>query len=511
VDELSRAVHGLLVPGFDAEPDRLPAWTSRRLERGLAGVVLFARNVGAGLRMLTDAVHGVRPSALVAIDEEGGDVTRLEASTGSRHPGARALGALDDEAVTREVAGSIGAVLAEAGVDWNWAPVADLASDGRNPVVGVRSFGADPQRVAAHVAATVRGFQDDAGILACAKHFPGHGATDVDSHLRLPTVVESRAQLASGALVPFRAAIDAGVASVMTGHLRMLALDPDVPATFSSLVLQSLLRDELGFDGVVVSDALEMRGATTGHDIGVAAVLAVRAGVDALCLGGHLADDDVVALVHDALVAAVRDGELDEARVVDAASRVAMLAQRRHDRPTFSHAAALDLEACTRIAARALSVDGRPVLGGGTPLVVVCESAASIPAGTVRWGLTHPLREVRPDALEVVVRDDGPTVVPVPPLADSAQGRVVDRSALLARAAAHDGPVLLVQRDAGRQEWQQDLETAVVAARPDAIVVELGVPADRFATAAARITAYGASRSSTAAVVALLTDTEGRP
>ena len=493
MDGLSRAVHGTLVPGFEGCTSDLPTWLRRRLEHGLAGVVLFARNVEADLRGLTDAVRAERPSALVAVDEEGGDVTRLEAATGSRHPGALALGALDDPDTTRRVAASIGAMLARAGVDWNWAPVADVTSNPRNPVVGVRSFGTEAHAVARHVSATVRGLQDDSGILACAKHFPGHGDTDVDSHLGLPTVSSSRHDLETGALLPFRAAIDAGVASVMTGHLRMLAVDPDLPATFSSVVLRSLLRDELGFSGVVVSDALEMRGATTGHGIGEAAVLAVRAGVDALCLGGHLADDDVVTQVHDALVGAVRQGDLAEERVVDAAARVAALADRRGPNRTSADdpvaGRVLDLAECTAIARRTLAVTGTVALAAGPVLVVVCDPAASIPAGVVPWGVTEQLRARRESVVELLVseRDPAPD------------------------AADHEGPVVLVLRDAARHGWQRAVESAIVGGRPDTVVVELGVPAQPPPSDAARITAYGASRSSTAAVVALLTDPEGRP
>jgi beta-N-acetylhexosaminidase len=500
VDGLSGAVHGILVPGFEGRTAVLPSWVRRRLDDGLAGVVLFARNIDADVRALTDAVHAGRPAALVAIDEEGGDVTRLEAASGARHPGALALGALDDRAATRRVGASIGAMLAEAGVDWNWAPVADVMSGPRNPVVGVRSFGTDAHAVGRHVAATVRGLQDDAGILACAKHFPGHGDTDVDSHLGLPTVSSTRAELEAGALVPFRAAIDAGVASVMTGHLRMLGVDPDLPATFSPVVLRSLLRDDLGFSGVVVSDALEMRGATTGHGIGEAAVLAVRAGVDALCLGGHLADDDVVALVHDALVAAVLRGDLEESRVVDAAARVAGLGDRRSSGRAStgsgttsverrSGAGVLDLAECTAIAARALAVTGTVALAEGPVLVVVCDPAASIPAGVVPWGVTDQLRTRRESVVELLVpeRDPAPDAV------------------------GHVGPIVLVLRDAARHRWQRAVESAIVERRPDTVVVELGVPADPPPSDAARITAYGASRSSTDAVVALLTDPEGRP
>ncbi|HET7900664.1 MAG TPA: glycoside hydrolase family 3 N-terminal domain-containing protein, partial [Candidatus Nanopelagicales bacterium] len=211
--ELDRRAHRVLLPGFVGTT--APDWLLRRAERGLGGVVLFARNVTDPdqVSALAASLRGVRPELLVAVDEEGGDVTRLEARSGSSYAGAAALGAADDVDLTRAVSAGIGAMLAGCGVDWTLAPVADVNSNPHNPVIGVRSFGADPELVARHVAAAVRGLQDDAGILACAKHFPGHGDTAVDSHLGLPVVAASPTELRTTHLAPFRAAIDAGVAT----------------------------------------------------------------------------------------------------------------------------------------------------------------------------------------------------------------------------------------------------------------------------------------------------------
>ena len=175
------------MPGFAGL--ELPAWVRRRLSEGMGGVVLFARNIRdrEQLAELTGAVRVERPDALIAIDEEGGDVTRLEADTGSSYPGNRALGVVDDVVLTERVAASIGAELRAVGVNLDFAPVADVASNPDNPVIGVRSFGAEPKLVARHVAAFVTGLQA-AGVAACAKHFPGHGATAEDSHLQLPVL-----------------------------------------------------------------------------------------------------------------------------------------------------------------------------------------------------------------------------------------------------------------------------------------------------------------------------------
>src|SRR5215471_5469525 len=250
MDSVRRLAEGCLLPGFAGT--RAPGWVLARLERGLGGVVLFSRNVASPEQVaaLTAELHAARPDALVAIDEEGGDVTRMEAATGSSYPGNLALGAAGDVDLTRAVAASLGAELAAAGIDLDLAPVADVNSNPDNPVIGVRSFGADPDLVAAHTAAFVAGLQA-AGAGACVKHFPGHGDTSVDSHLDLPVVSGGEAALEI-ALRPFRAAIAAGTSAVMTAHLVVPVLD-EAPATLSRAILTGLLRERLGFGGLVIT------------------------------------------------------------------------------------------------------------------------------------------------------------------------------------------------------------------------------------------------------------------
>jgi beta-N-acetylhexosaminidase len=294
---LERLASVCILPGFEGPV--VPDWVRRRLSEGLGGVVLYAWNVESPeqLRALTDDLRSERDDLLIAIDEEGGDVTRLEAATGSSYPGNGALGVVDDVELTERVATSLGAELAAAGVNLDFAPVADVNTNPLNPVIGIRSFGADGEVVARHVDAFVRGLQR-AGVAACAKHFPGHGDTSVDSHLALP-VVESVEDVA---LEPFRAAISAGVQSIMTAHIVVRALG-DSPATMSREILRHLLRDELGFRGLVVTDALEMRAISATVGVEEGAVRAIAAGADALCLGHDLFDEPVLG-VRDALVAA---------------------------------------------------------------------------------------------------------------------------------------------------------------------------------------------------------------
>src|SRR5262245_39163418 len=312
---LERSALACILPGFEGPV--APDWVRRRLAEGLGGAVLFGWNVEspAQLRTLTASLRA-DGEILVGIDEEGGDVTRLEVATGSSYPGNAALGVVDDVELTEQVAASIGADLAHVGVNLNLAPVADVNTNPLNPVIGVRSFGADGELVARHVAASVRGLQS-AGVAACAKHFPGHGDTSQDSHHELPVV----ASLEEAALAPFRAAIGAGVQSIMTAHIVVRSLGEE-PATMSRALLNGLLREDLGYDGLVITDALEMRAISATVGVEEGAVRAIAAGADALCLG-HDLFDEAVEDVRRALVHAVESGRLPEARLAEAAGRVA--------------------------------------------------------------------------------------------------------------------------------------------------------------------------------------------
>ena len=283
--------------------------------------------------------------------------------------------------------------VAAVGIDWTLAPVADVNSAPDNPVIGVRSFGAAPELVARHVAAAVTGIQQ-AGVAACAKHFPGHGDTTVDSHVGLPTAGPDLA----GALEPFRAAVAAGVLTVMTGHLLVSGYG-DLPATLNPALVDGLLRRELGFDGVVVSDALEMGAIAGTVGVGEGAVLAQLAGVDALCLGGDAAGEPIADAARNALVAAVRSGRLPAERLAAAAGRVRALGRR----PRTVPAVATQLEkAGLAVARRALHCAGRVRLAAGPPVVVRLDPAPTIAVGRTAWGLDGLL----PGATELVVGPD---------------------------------------------------------------------------------------------------------
>ena len=456
---LEPAATACLFPGF--EGTTVPDWLRRWLAEGLGGVVLFARNVEGPeqLAELTASLGAERPDLVVAVDEEGGDVTRLEAATGSSFPGNHALGAADDLELTGRVAAAIGGELAAVGVNLDLAPVADVVVDPANPVVGVRSFGSDPKLVSRHVAAFVEGLQS-VGVAACAKHFPGHGETAADSHLALPTAGADRETLLARALPPFQAAVEAGVWAVMTAHVRFPAF-ADEPATLSPGLI-GLLRSELGFEGVVMTDALEMRAVSATAGLERGGVLALAAGADALCLGADRSPEEVERL-HAAVVEAVRSGEVAEERVHQAAGRVAELAAWASPRPHR------DREAGLEAARRALEVEGEPAVGAGA-LVVELRPEPTIAAGESHHGLGELA------GLETVRLEEGGTV----PLDDSAR------------------QVVVVLRDAHRHAWQQELVP------PGAVVVETGLPEWRPHEARAFVATHGAGRANRAAAAEVL-------
>ena len=273
-----------LVIGFDG-----PAVSAdlRALVReiGPGGTILFARNVvePGQVAALNAALRDLLPRTappLRMVDQEGGRVQRLR-DPATAWPPMRTVGRHGN--ATAAVACALAAELRATGFDLDLAPVADVDSNPDNPVIGDRAFASDPEAVASHVAAFVPAMQQ-AGVLACAKHFPGHGDTHVDSHLDLPVLLTDPATLRARELRPFAAAVGAGVAAVMSAHVVYAALDPHRPATLSEHVIPPLLRDHLGFDGLVLSDDLEM-GAIDGRwGPDEIATLATRAGVDLLLM-----------------------------------------------------------------------------------------------------------------------------------------------------------------------------------------------------------------------------------
>jgi beta-N-acetylhexosaminidase len=386
---LSADVAATLQPGFVGTHP--PTWLERAHAGGLVSVCLYGDNVAdaAGLAALCATLRERMPGVLLATDEEGGDVTRLHYPAGSPAVGNAVLGRLDDEGTTRDAADAIGTELTAHGIGLDLAPVLDVNSSSENPVIGVRSFGAEPGAVGRHGAAWVEGLQST-GVLACAKHFPGHGDTVVDSHHGLPRLDVPLEMLRERELAPFRAAVAAGVASVMTSHIVVEALDPERPATFSPIVL-AILREELRFDGVIVSDALDMAGASAGTGIPDAAVRALAAGVDLLCLGSRTTEERYAG-VHAEVFDAVRSGRLARERVAQAADRVRSLAARSAGslpRPPGTPARPTPQELPADVVARAFEVTDKArrwIARAGPLCVVQVDSVANLAVGQVAWG-----------------------------------------------------------------------------------------------------------------------------
>ncbi|WP_433827043.1 glycoside hydrolase family 3 N-terminal domain-containing protein [Actinoplanes sp. CA-015351] len=444
-----------------------PDWALELVADGLAGHTLFGTNVidAAQVAALNGTLRAARPDVLIAIDEEGGDVTRLGHRTGSPYPGNAALGAVDDPELTRRVYAAVGGDLAAAGVNLNLAPTVDVNTADDNPIIGTRSFGADPALVARHAAAAVTGLES-AGVAACAKHFPGHGATVSDSHLELPTVDVPLSLLRERDLPPFAAAVSAGAQAVMSAHIRVPALTGDQPATFSRAALTGLLRDELGFRGTIVTDALEMRGAAgAAGSIPLAAVAALAAGADLLCIGAQVTRE-LVEDVAAEIAAAAGDGRLPLERLEGAAARTAALAAWA---ATPRPAAGSDLALGVAAARRAVRVEGSPA-ALTSPLVVQLVSGFSIAEGRVPWGLRPHLNGT--EQVEIVAASTTPEQV-----------------AELAR----ERPIVVVGRRIHSSPEARTLVEKLAAGRPVG-VVEMGWPSSwRPEGVSAFVVTHGAS------------------
>lgn len=309
------------------------------------GVILFAKNVSdrAQVVRLVEELHemcGIAP--MITVDQEGGLVDRFRFAEMSCSPGAMALAATGDPSWTRRAHEIMGAELASLGITLNFAPCLDVNCNPGNPIIGARSFGADAQAVRNHGVAALLGLQAG-GVGACVKHFPGHGDTDQDSHLELPCVSKSREQLDATELAPFRAAVEAGVDAVMTAHIVFPEIDdtPGLPATLSWPILTGLLREEMGFDGVIFTDSMAMQAVANRFGVGEAAVMAIEAGADVILACGSF--EAHIATV-EGLLQAVESGRLsperiDESveRIFELKSRYGRLPQRQVGYPMMEH------------------------------------------------------------------------------------------------------------------------------------------------------------------------------
>jgi beta-N-acetylhexosaminidase len=317
------------VPGPQLDRDTLSAL--RHMQP--SGVILFRRNIEdpGQLRELTRALHSLPSCPWISLDHEGGRVLRV-GEPFTLFPCAREVACSGDLSVVEAVGRAMGLELRSVGIDINFAPVLDVDSNPANPIIGDRAFANNPAEVARCAFAFQRGLLSG-GVLPCGKHFPGHGDTNLDSHTDLPVVHRSRAQLEEVELPPFRAAIAAGAPLLMTAHVVYSALDPHQPATLSRSIVYDLLRKELGYAGVVVSDDLEMRAIRARLPVPDAAVAALRAGVDWLLV---CTDFEQSIATSDRITAALAVGEIEERTLLSAARRIGQL-----PRPTAAQECAM--------------------------------------------------------------------------------------------------------------------------------------------------------------------------
>ncbi|MGW3117081.1 beta-N-acetylhexosaminidase [Streptomyces sp. NPDC001107] len=453
--DLDEAVHRCLVAGFEGTTT-FPDTLKRLIDRGLGGVILFTRNVrdAEQVRELTDALRAIRPDLLVAIDNEGGGIGHLVGAAAPEVPGSYALGVADDPNLTARCADALAGHLATLGITASYAPVADLQRRPDNPIVRTRSFGADPELAARHLHAWITA-TEARGIASCAKHFPGHGGTETDSHHDLAVDPRPADELRAD-LEPFRAAVAAGVPMLMSAHVVYPALDANRPATLSRRILGDLLRHDLGFDGVLVSDALEMKAIADRYGEAAGARIALAAGADQMIVA--VPDLEVTLACRDAVLDAVDSGRLSEERVWEAAGRVRRLVQR-YATPA-GVVAAWDAGAGLEAARRAVRSRALPRAVRGAHVVDLFPP----PHPALNWGGEDLLTELRP----------------VDPTASgtAVSGEPADPAALvegILRISAAS-PLVVATCDARLHPWQARFREALLAWRPDAVRVDTGLP-----------------------------------
>lgn len=294
---------------------------------GLGGVILFGRNL-ANCTQIVDLCNDIQSRSsdcplLISVDQEGGRVTRFPPPF-TIFPSMRTIGICNSVELAYRIGEITAKELSAAGINMDLAPVLDIDTNPDNPVIGDRSFGSNSDIVSAMGVAVISGLQDN-DVIACGKHFPGHGDTYKDSHLELPIIRHSMERLRGVELLPFQAAINSGVAAIMTGHLLISSLDDMYPVTMSNKIITDILRVEMGFNGVIVSDDLEMKAIIENYSFDHAVLMSVEAGVDILLISKT---EEYQVLAIETLMKAVEDGKITEARIALSYNRIMALKKR---------------------------------------------------------------------------------------------------------------------------------------------------------------------------------------
>ena len=491
--DLPRLINSVILPGFVGTT--VPQWLEGALADGLAGVVYFGHNIDPDapgqVPALSAAIRSANPLAVIGVDEEGGNVTRLQARDGSAIPGAAVLGALGDLDTTEAAGRAIGRLCRDAGINLTIAPVADVNTNPLNPVIGVRAFGSATGLVSEHTAAAVRGIQS-LRVAACAKHFPGHGDTVADSHMDTARVELTMAQMAQSHLPPFKAATDAGVAAMMSAHIIIPELG-EAPATLNPAA-GALLRG-MGFEGVLITDALDMAAVRATVGPGEGGVLALLAGNDLLCVGNPLNayttgrdDESCYREVYDAILAAALSGRLPVDVLRRAAARVRALAEWSAGEPSAPQSTSpgtddgVDWVGVAARACRSDSAGARPVLAGSGPVTLVdARTGHNMAAGPTG------------NFIATALGSYAVTLVP-------ASGRPA--AAVEAAVEQAQGAVLVIADSLDAPE-QQDTLKLVLATAPHAVCINAGL-APQAPTTFSAIHTHGFSRVSAEAVVRIL-------
>ena len=478
--DLSPLVWGALMPGITTHP--VEPWVFRAIAKGVNAVCLFHEAVGSPerTRATVQQLRAVSPTMLISVDEEGGEVTRLQSRTGSSFLSPTALGVIADVEVTRASGRLIGDMLGAAGVDWTLAPVADMQVDPLNSVIGLRSFGGHAEAVAEHVGAFIEGIQST-GVIATAKHFPGHGDTHVDSHESLPTVSATLDTLHQRELLAFRSAIGAGVSCVMTGHLLVTVLDADFAASSSWTTTTGLLRGVLGFEGVVVADALDMGAVSVPSEQQGphAAVACLRAGADVVCLG-TVDQEASTATAANAIFQALADGTLDPAVLVAAAERRAHLLTRQRENYSYADVQR-DMKLVSESADRSLIAHGDVTLTRAKVDVMRIDVSRRSTIGGTSRSVGHHLVGMGLDV------------------------RFVDSV-----TATSDRDLVIEVRDAWRSNELLESLLDAACARPDAVIVDIGVPTPGPPPSRGHLTTHGCGNLALALAACRLTERDPR-
>ena len=418
---LEEKVGQLFVIGFDGQ-ELDDALREMVTQYGVGGVIFFARNVSnprqvAGLTNALQAAAkaGRRPGLIVAVDQEGGRVARLTEQTGfTEFPGGMAMGATGNPEIARRVAAAMAAEMRSVGFNTDFAPDLDINNNPDNPVIGLRSFGSNPERVAAFGAAFTRGLQEN-GVMAFGKHFPGHGDTAVDSHVGLPVVPHGLERLETVEFVPFRAAMQAGIAGIMSAHVGFPVIDPDgLPGTLSPKVMTGLVREALGFQGLLATDSLEMGAlGASGYPVPQAALQAFAAGADLLLFNR---DHELHKQAFRQVLEAAQSGEISIDRLDASVTRI-LLAKAHYGllEPAQVDATGLEQVRCAanielsrEVARAALTVvrcaQNALPFKAGEPLLVVEIPAARGLGARLKAGSVSVTERPNSDEIEAVVK-----------------------------------------------------------------------------------------------------------